>query len=341
MRWRPVIGGVLLAGVILATGGAAWFVRSINVPFSGWSGEAVDVVLEPGLGATTMLDRLQQAGVLGQPRLARLWVSLRNRGDKLQAGEYRFAEPASAVEVLERIERGDVLLHAATVPEGLVLEEIARRFAAAGLASEEELIERFRDPSPIANLDPGATDLEGYLFPDTYRFPRGVSSQAIVETMVARFREVADAELTERGSRLGLDLREVVVLASLIERETSLNEERPRISRVFHNRLARRMRLQCDPTVSYALHRAGKEVGRLSHAHLGFDSPWNTYRVEGLPPGPIANPGAASLWAAVAPSDGEELYFVASPDGGHRFSKDLRSHERAVAEWRRYVRSSR
>jgi len=159
--------------------------------------------------------------------------------------------------------------------------------------------------------------------------------------MVGRFREQIDADYLVAAQRVGLDLREAVTLASMIEKETSLPEERGRVSRVFHNRLASGMKMQCDPTVRYALHRAGREPARLSLRDLQVDSPWNTYRQRGLPPGPIASPGAASLLAAVHPSDGAELYFVASPDGGHRFSDSLEAHTRAVAEWRSYLRSSR
>lgn len=159
--------------------------------------------------------------------------------------------------------------------------------------------------------------------------------------MVERFWREVGEDFPRRAAKAGLSLREAVTLASMIERETSLPEERGRISRVFHNRLERRMRLQCDPTVIYALRREGREVGRLTYRDLEFDSPWNTYVSYGLPPGPIANPGKASLDAAVAPDDGPDLYFVAAPEGGHRFTATLDAHLEAVAVWRAYLRSSR
>ena len=243
--------------------------------------------------------------------------------------------------MLSRLERGDVLLHGVTIPEGLDLIEIAERLAQEGFGEKEALLATFRDPAPIRERDDKASDLEGYLFPETYRFPRGASADTITRTMVERFWHEAGEDFPERATEAGLSLREAVTLASLIERETSLPEERGRISRVFHNRLERRMRLQCDPTVIYALRREGREVGRLTYRDLEFDSPWNTYVSYGLPPGPIASPGKASLDAAVTPDEGRDLYFVAAPEGGHRFSATLDAHLQAVDVWRRYSRSSR
>jgi len=309
--------------------------------YAGWSGDFIDIELESGLDAGSMLERLRAEGVIRNPDLVRIWLQWSGGSKELQAGEYRFSAPASPMAVLRRLRDGDVLLHAVTIPEGLVLEDVARRLEQAGLGSSDELLGLFRDPLPVAGFDPEATDLEGYLFPETYRFSRQVSPAEIAQAMIARFREVADAEYAAAAEKSGLTLREAVTLASLIEKETSLADERTMISRVFHNRLQRGMRLQCDPTVLYALRREGIEVGRLTYDHLEFDSPWNTYVVSGLPPGPISNAGAASLEAAVKPADCKALYFVAAPGGGHRFSEDLAAHVRAVNEWRAYLRSSR
>jgi UPF0755 protein len=332
----------IVAGcVLVATLSLAAFFAQLTRSHAGWSGEFVDVTLEPGLDAGSMLRRLHEAGVIRNPRLLRIWLHWSGESGALRAGEYRFREPASPLRVLERLREGEVLLHSVTIPEGLTLEQVARRLEEASFASAPELLTAFRDPTPIADLDPEATDLEGYLFPDTYHFPRPSSAERIARTMVQRFREVGDADYEAEANAVGLTLRQAVTLASLVEKETALPEERDRISRVFHNRLERGMLLQCDPTVIYALRRAGIEVKRLTHAHLEFASPWNTYRVPGLPPGPIANPGAASMDAAVHPAPGEELFFVAAPEGGHRFSKDLGSHRKAVREWRAYLRSSR
>lgn len=337
-RWSTWIGaGVILALLLLLL----WSYVEMHHPFRGWEGESVDVDLPSGLNAGDMMDRLGQAGVLRRPGFVRGWLAWSSDAGSLQAGEYRFDRPHTPLEVLERLRVGDVLLHRVTVPEGRSLEEVARMVADAGFSSYEELLAAFRDPAPVAALDGRASDLEGYLFPDTYQFPRGQSAQGIARAMVRRFREVVGPDFAERCAEAGLSVREAVTLASMVEKETALPEERPRIARVFHNRLQRGMLLQCDPTVIYALRRAERPVERLSRADLEFDSPWNTYRVAGLPPGPIANPGEGSLIAAIRPADGNDLYFVAAPGGGHAFSADLASHTRAVAAWRDYLRSSR
>lgn len=336
------LGGSLTAAMLVAALALGWLlVAALDTPYRGWSGEAVTVWLEPGLDAGTMLERLHEAGVVRDPHVLRAWLGFRGRAAELKAGEYRFERAASGREVAERLIGGDVLLHAVTLPEGLTLAETAARFERAGFGPLSAFSAAFTDPAPIAGLDPAAADLEGYLFPDTYRFPRGTPPATIAGTLVARFVAVAGADYAERAASVGLDLREAVTLASLIERETGVEDERARVSRVFHNRLGRGMRLECDPTVLYALERAGRVVTRLSTNHLRFESPWNTYLHAGLPPGPIANPGRESLIAAVDPGPGEELFFVAAPGGGHRFSRDLSSHNRAVAELRRHLRSSR
>jgi len=337
--WLVLAG--LAAVILVIAGGATWAYLALNRPHAAWDGPSIDVVIPSGMSARETFGRLAEAGVVGHPTLLARWLVLRGGGGAIQAGEYRFERSASAVEVLARLERGDVLLHAITIPEGLDLIEIAERLVHEEFGQKEELLAVFRDPALILDRDGDATDLEGYLFPETYHFPRGASAGTIARTMVERFWQEAGEEFPGRAAEAGLTLREAVTLASMIERETSLPEERGKISRVFHNRLDRRMRLQCDPTVIYALRREGREVGRLTYRDLEFDSPWNTYVSYGLPPGPIASPGKASLDAAVLPEEGRELYFVASPEGGHRFSATLDAHLEAVAVWRRYSRSSR
>jgi len=339
---RAAFGGIVVAGlaVVATTGlGRAWW--ALRAPYSGWQGERVVVDLPRGMDAGSMLAALREAGVIRSERLAKAWLVARGGGDRLRAGEYEFDHPLSTFEVVAKLTRGEVLLHPVTVPEGFDLEEVAARIAAAGFGQPEELVEAFRSAEIVRDLDPEATDLEGYLFPDTYLLPRGEPPARIAEALVGRFKDLAGPDYAERAAAAGLTVREAVTLASLIERETSVPEERRRISRVFHNRLLGGMRLQCDPTVLYALKRAGRPVGRLTYADLDIESPWNTYRVVGLPPGPICNPGLESLNAAVEPERGNDLYFVASPTGGHRFSSDLESHLEAVRDWRRHQRASR
>lgn len=337
--------GAAAAALVAAALGTAlvlqWARAELHRPFKGWSGEAASIELEPGLDAQSILERLGKAGVLERPGLALAWLRLRGGSQTLQAGEYRFDQPLSAIEVLERLAHGDILLHPVTIPEGLTLTEIADKLAGDGLGQRDALLAAFRDPAPIRDLDPAAVDLEGYLFPDTYRFSRNASPSQIVATLTQRFRVVTGPTYPLRAAAVGLDLRRAVILASMIEKETSIWAERGRISRVFHNRLGRKMRLECDPTVRYALERAGHPAARLTLHDLQFESPWNTYRVSGLPVGPIGNPGRASLEAAVGPVSGDELFFVAAPGGGHRFSRDLPAHLRAVDAWRAYLASSR
>jgi UPF0755 protein len=337
---RLLLLAALAIAAVLAAGGA-WAWLAIHARHAGWEGEAAHVVVEPGVDAGTILQHLSDVGVIRHPRLARAWLALGGGDGAMQAGEYRFDRPLSDAEVLARLGRGEVLLHRVTLPEGLSFVEIAGRLDAAGFGPRTELLARFEDPSRISDLDPEASDLEGYLFPDTYHFPRDAPPDLVVDSLVRRFREATGEEFVEAAAASGLGLRGAVILASMIEKETSVPRERERISQVFHNRLKRGMRLECDPTVLYALRRAGHAVNRLSYDDLKFDSPWNTYVVQGLPAGPIANPGRESLLASLNPSEGRELYFVAAPGGGHRFSESLAAHLEAVAEWRRYSRSSR
>ncbi len=338
---RITVAGFLVA-VLVAGGLVGWFTHQLHRPYAGWSGDHVDVVLEPGISAGAMLKRLAEAGVLERPRIARAYLSWTRAGAQLQAGEYRFETPSGALDVLARLREGDVLLHEVTVPEGLDLEQVAAIVAAAGFADEEALLAAFAQTAKIAGHDPDATDLEGYLFPDTYRFSRDTAAGSIADQMVRQFEQAVGKDYAARAKAVGLSVREAVTLASLIEEETAVPDERRRISAVFHNRLARRVPLQCDPTVLYALKREGKPVDKLYTKHLQFDSPYNTYRYPGIPPGPIANPGKGSLEAAVKPIQSRELYFVALPGRtGHAFSETLEQHNREVARWRAYLRSSR
>ncbi len=342
---------VILAGglALVALGGlvgAALAWSELNRPYAGWpgagtAGEPVVVVLERGEAAGAMILRLAENGVIRRPRLTRAWVRLAGEADRLHAGEYRFESPATPLEVIEILRSGKVMLHPVTIPEGLSLRETAARLAEGTFGDEHRFLEVMNAPDLVAALDPAAVDLEGYLFPDTYHFPRTITESEVVAAMVHRFLKVVGPDYPGEGTENDLNLRQAVTLASLIEKETAVPDERSRISRVFHNRLRLGMKLQCDPTVIYALRRDGKEVGRLSYKDLEYPSRWNTYRTAGLPPGPIASPGLDSLLAAVRPAGGGDLYFVAAPEGGHRFTTKLDDHLRAVREYRAWVKDSR
>jgi UPF0755 protein len=260
------------------------------------------------------------------------------KGGTLKAGEYRFDHPAPISEIYRRLERGDVYTVPVTIPEGSNLFDIAERIEAANLGTRDKFLAAARaNVSLIADLDPSATSLEGYLFPDTYRFERHVAPIQILAAMVKRFRQEA--------SELGLkdNYRHVVTVASLVERETPIDAERPLVASVFENRLAKNMPLETDPSVIYAALLGGRYRGGIYASDLQADSPYNTYRYSGLPPGPICNPGAASLKAAMHPARTGYLYFVAAtanPSGKSKFSTTLEEHARNVEQYRKSLRAA-
>ncbi|HEX6202742.1 MAG TPA: endolytic transglycosylase MltG [Thermoanaerobaculia bacterium] len=431
---------VLVVVVLVAAGAAGWWAwRQVERPYRGFPGDAAMVVVEPGTASVHILDLLEERGVIADARLARLYMKLALGDPPLQAGEYRFegAQPLPAV--LAKLVEGDVVDHAVTIVEGLTLEETAEALADADFGDLDAFLAAMRDPAPIADLDPEATDLEGYLFPSTYRFRRGTTEQEVVATMVATFRRAWESEIVplladgalvigDQGGQEGgeldggasgapddegesgaagepgvgedagegartaagapadagaaeppagaaevedaagaeppavppgatppdepvrppsrvrprLTVRELVTLASLVEKEAKIEAERPQIAAVYANRLERGMGLYADPTVIYALKQAGRWDGNIRREDLRMDSPYNTYRHAGLPPGPIASPGLASLEAAARPADFDALYFVSRNDGSHVFAETLAEHNRNVDRWQRqYWREQR
>ena len=323
---------MLIAGGLAAYGAKRLYDR-VDEAYSGYESAEVFVDIRPGTSTQGIGRRLVAAGVVRDETTFRIavWRSGRDRG--LQAGEYRFAAPLSAMAVVETIAEGRVHLLPITFPEGLTRHEMAERYGRSGSGSAEAFLAASARVDLVADLDPDAPDLEGYLFPETYSLPRGATAGDLVEAMVAQFRQTFDADLRARAAARGLGVREVVTLASLIRRETGLDEERPIVSAVYNNRLDRRMLLQCDPTVIYALQLAGLYDGNLTRENLRFDSPYNTYVYPGLPPGPIGAPNAADLRAAVEPADVPHLYFVSRNDGSHVFADTLREHNRNVREY--------
>jgi UPF0755 protein len=253
----------------------------------------------------------------------------------LKAGEYALEIPASPKNILHVLSEGSVHLHSITIPEGLIIEEIANLLDFEGFAAKQDFLMFASDVSFISSIDRDATDCEGYLFPETYHFVKGTSAKEIVAAMVSQFTSVFTHEWMERAEDIGMSTRDVVTLASLIEKETSLPEEKRLVSAVFHNRLRIGMKLDCDPTIIYALKREGRFKDRLRTKDLIFDSPFNTYLYSGLPPGPIANPGKDSLEAALYPADEKFLYFVSRNDGSHQFSQTFREHQNAVNKYQR------
>ena len=293
------------------------------------------VEIEKGWNVRTIAEALKRAGVLTKktPFIGR-YRFLSSR-PALKAGQYELTAPSSPQAVLEALTRGLVYLKPVTVAEGLTARETFPLFVATGFGAEADFAKAAADTAALGLMDPLAADLEGYLFPETYRLPKGISAAEILSEMVNQFRAVFTESRRRRAAALGFSVRETVILASLIEKETGRQEEKPLVSSVFHNRLRAGMRLDCDPTIIYALKKAGTYDGKLHGKDLKLDSPYNTYLHAGLPPGPICNPGRASLEAALNPAQSDYLFFVAAGDGSHRFSRNLREHNRAVDDYRR------
>jgi UPF0755 protein len=325
--WFVVVVAVIGAGV------AWWGYGIVNAPYRGFSGEEVFVDIPQGTGVSGIARRLADAQVVANPLAFRIAARLSGEERKLQAGEYRFAEAATAGEIVGRLARGDVYAHLVTFREGLTMWEMADVFASSNIGTAAEFLTEARSPSRIRDLDSRASSLEGYLFPDTYRMPRSAGAKGTVDAMVAGFRREFNADLQAAASARGLTVHEAVTLASIVEKETGRAEERPLVSSVYHNRLRIKMPLQCDPTVIYALQLAGRWNGNLTRDDLAMNSPYNTYKHPGLPPGPIASPGRASLEATVRPADASYLYFVSRNDGSHVFASTLAEHNRNVQQW--------
>lgn len=337
---KRILVGTILVLIVAIGATAGWFYYSVNRPYKGYDAAEQFVEIPTGSGSAAMGRRLAEAGVVRSATTFRLAVWLSGSGRRLQAGDYRFDRPMSAGEVVEKIARGDVYARAITFREGLTVREMAALFGSGGFGSADEFITAARNAELIRSLDPSARDLEGYLFPDTYTLPRRATAAQLIERMVGRFQKVMTPELQGQASARGLSVRELVTLASLVEKETGKPEERTIVAGVYSNRLKIGMGLQCDPTVIYALMLAGRYDGNIRRDDLRIDSPYNTYRYAGLPPGPIAAPGEASLHAAANPADVPYLYFVSRNDGSHVFSTTLDEHNRAVNEFQRR-RSSR
>ena len=327
----------LIAIVVAVVAAGAWAAErqyaKLAAPFRGFTGEEQFVDVPGGLGTNAIGRLLVDAGVVCDLTTWRLAVWRSGQATALKAGEYRFAEAATPAAVVAKIARGDVYLRSITFPEGLTVRQMAALYEASGLGAAQDFAAAAGDETLAAAFDATARNLEGYLFPDTYALPRRASARDLVRRMVERFETVMTPDLREAAAAQGLSVRAAVTLASLVEKETASPPERPMVAAVYHNRLRQRIGLQCDPTVIYALELRGRFNGNLTRADLAVDSPYNTYRYRGLPPGPIAAPGRLALEAAVRPAAVDYLYFVSRNDGSHAFASTLAEHNRNV---RRY-----
>ncbi len=311
---------------------------ALSFPFAAYRGEIL-LRVERGSNARSIADRLQAAGVIADRETFRRGAAAQNLGTRLQAGLYRFDLPLTPQEVLDRIAAGEVATRTVTLPEGLDLRDTARSLADQGAGSAAELRAVFSDPRVterlIGSLDPQAETLEGYLFPNTYQLPPDALPERVAAVLVGAFRTLWSEERRARAEAFERSLREIATLASIVEKETGAASERARIASVFWNRLRLGMPLQSDPTVLFAMRQAGDYGNDIRKRDLDIASPYNTYQAAGIPPGPIASFGTASLDAVLSPERTDFLYFVSRNDGTHEFNRTLREHNRAVQQWQR------
>jgi UPF0755 protein len=312
----------------------SWFSFEFCRPFKH-SPERIIFEVEKGQTAKEIAQNLKKKGIIKKTWPTLLGYRLFFSSRSLKAGEYSIPLRLSPKDILHILTEGNVILHSVTVPEGLIIQETAELMDSQGFAQKDDFIESSSDASLISSLDKEATTLEGYLFPETYSFPKKTSADEIVATMVSQFMRVFNHRWRRRADEIGMSIRDIVILASLIEKETSLSEEKRLVAAVFHNRLKKGMKLDCDPTIIYVLKREKKFKDRLRTKDLRLDSPYNTYLYPGLPPGPIASPGRDSLKAALYPADEKYLYFVSKNDGSHHFSLTFREHQNAVNTYQR------
>jgi UPF0755 protein len=331
--------GLLALLVIAAIGaGAGWLDSQISRPYRGHRPEQVFVDIPHGTSRWGIAGILRRDDVI-RNRLAFALFSLWHVRAPMQAGEYYFDHPVTSREVFWQIAQGRIFVHTVTIPEGWTMFDIAAELDRQGVCNRNDFLAAAKDVSLISEWAPNAQSLEGFLFPSTYEFTRHTTCQQTVKRMVQNFRAVWESLNSAGlpGPPVNLGPAQIVTLASLVERETPRKDERPLVAGVFYNRLKLGDALQCDPTVAYALELEGHPVKIVHSKDLQIDSPYNTYKYPGLPPGPIANPGEASLRAALAPAATDYLYFVANDNGGHFFSKTLAEHNRNVARYRRLL----
>lgn len=325
-----VLAGIFVGGI------TSWLVHNFLVTPGPTLRQPVVVIVQKGTSLRTISHMLAEKGLVTNGTLFSWWARWTGAERKIKTGEYEFTEALTPVELLQRLLAGQGLRVVVMIPEGLTFRQIVALLAEKGLGSPESFFCLNNDPSFLEKWGLPPQGMEGYLFPDTYYFSRFASAEEVLDQMIVRFYRVFKPEMYRQADTVNFSVHEVVTLASLIEKETGTPPERPLVSAVFHNRLKKGIPLQCDPTVIYGIRDFD---GNLTRQHLRTLTPYNTYLVRGLPPGPIANPGLNSLLAAIQPAREDYLYFVAKGDGSHQFSSDLASHNRAVQQYQRRQRS--
>lgn len=327
VKWFTII--FIAAAVVAAAGSAAVLWRYANQPGSR-DDQQVSFTIAPGEAFDSLISRLQAEGLINEPYKFKIWARLKGDDKKLKAGEYYLSASMTPNQILGALVEGKPYLYRLTIPEGFNLKQIAAEVSTQGLGDSQAFFDLASDPQTASRYEIEAKGLEGYLFPDTYLFPKGVPTATIIDMMVHRFKEKFRPQWLDRARELHMSVHEIVTLASIIEKETGDPAERPLISSVFHNRLKKKMRLESDPTVIYGI----KDFdGNIKRRHLNTRTPYNTYMIKGLPPGPIASPGTAAIEAALYPADTSFLFFVSKKDKTHHFSANIREHNRAVRKY--------
>jgi len=288
------------------------------------------ITILPGQNLRIIAEHLEAEGIITSSFYFAVYAKFRKSGKKIQAGEYLLSASKSPEEILDMFIKGKVKLYRITIPEGFNIKEIAALIEKENLCSQVKFMDLSHNPALIKRLAIPSVSLEGYLFPDTYFFSKQISCEDIIATMVGRFKSVITEEWQVRAKELGFSIHELLTLASIIEKETGNASERPQISSVFHNRLKKNMRLESDPTVIYGIENFD---GNIKKIHLQTVTAYNTYQINGLPPGPIANPGALSIQAALYPAQTRYLYFVSKKDTTHHFSETFQEHNKAVIRY--------
>lgn len=294
--------------------------------------EIVEIRIEPGESFSAVARKLSEQKIIVNEKLFSLWARLAGLERKIHWGLYRFELPLAPGEILNRMVLGKGLFHKITIPEGLTIKEIADLLGSEDIVDRERFLKEAANPEILASLGLDGKNIEGYLLPNTYYWTPEIPEKEIITTMAEQFQKVFIPLMEGQGRRIRMTPHEIVTLASIVEKETGVESERPLVSAVFHNRLKLKMPLQSDPTVIYGLKRF---TGNLTRKDLQTPSPYNTYRIAGLPPGPICNPGLSSLKAALNPARVPYLYFVSKNDGSHLFSETLEAHNRAVRLYQR------
>jgi UPF0755 protein len=326
-----------VAAVLLIAGLASviWILSELDTPYYGAQPGEVFLEIPRHAGTNQVASILASSGILRQRLPFILYLRYTNLGRHIQAGEYRFAEPATPKQVVQRLIHGDVSFRSVTVPEGLTAHETVELLVKSGLGKPEELEQLLLKTDLIRDLNPKARNLEGYLFPETYRFSRKVDPETVIRKMVHQFRIRMDKIIAQYPIRDDWTVERIVILASMIEKEVKQADEGPIVASVLVNRLERKMPLACDATIIYAMKLAGTYEGRLGRADMVMQSPYNSYLNGNLPPGPICSPGELSLRAALNPARTDYLYYVSRNDGTHQFSRDLASHQHAVERFQK------